>query len=78
MDKDYLRLEAQRLSSDETLKLALSNMRKLALESLATADPFDAQAILKHQARIFACDEFISELGMMINSSQERKPFTVV
>lgn len=69
MDKEQLKLEAERLVNDQTLRIALQNMRSDALERLATADASDQKEVLKFQMKVAAIDGLLSELAAMIQSA---------
>ncbi len=78
MDKDFLKREADRLSTDTIFLKALADIRAAALEQLATADADDKTQILLFQARVSVCDSFGAELASMIRSSAERKQIQAV
>lgn len=66
MRAEHLSKEATRLAEDDTLQLALSDMRAEALEALATCAPNNVTAIVQAQARVAAVDEFRSQLRRYI------------
>ena len=69
MDKEQLKLEAERLVNDQTLRIALQNMRSDALERLVTANPDDMTDVLRFQMKVAAIDGLLSELAAMIQSA---------
>jgi predicted AAA+ superfamily ATPase len=78
MDKEFLKREADRLSTDVIFLKALAGIRADALERLATASADDKTAILLFQARVAVCDSFGAELASMIRSSAEKKPIQAI
>jgi hypothetical protein len=78
LDKDQLKLEADRLSKDPVLIEALSRIRLQAMEALIKADPTKATEIIALQERVKVCDAFATTLKTMINSAQERRPIKPV
>lgn len=64
--QEHLVKEADRLLSDEILKLAFDNVRAEALEALALADADDKTAILRLQAKVTVIQEVRDELSRMI------------
>ena len=69
MDKEQLKLEAERLRNDQTLQLALQKMRSDALERLAVTDADKPTDIIKFQMKVSAIDGLLSELAAMIQSA---------
>lgn len=65
-ERQRLALEAARLTSDETLITALSRIRQNAVEALISADATIPTDIVRLQAKVIVCDEFMAELGTMI------------
>lgn len=63
---DHFAKEAERLSNDDTLKMALDEMRQEALGDLVSVDADNKTMILRLQARVVAIDEFRSSLHAMI------------
>ncbi len=59
---DRLALEADRLVNDEFLQMALSEMRKDALEDLVLADADDKTKLLRLQQKVQVVDEVLSTL----------------
>jgi hypothetical protein len=78
MDKEFLKLEADRLSKDPIFLKAVARMRATALEDLVTVDASDTTAVLKIQAKVWVCDGMASELEAMIHSAQERRPIKAI
>lgn len=65
-ERERLALEAARLKKDETLTIALANVRQRAVDALIAADPTQTADIIRQQERVKVCDEFMAELEMMI------------
>ena len=65
-ERERLALEAARLTNDSTLKTALDRIRQQAVEALIAADATDSAAIIRHQAKVTICDDFMAELKTMI------------
>lgn len=65
-ERERLALEAQRLTNDETLKTALTNIRKEAVNALISADANKITDVVRLQAKVSVCDEFMAELENMI------------
>lgn len=65
-ERERLALEASRLLSDDTLIHALAAIRQSAVDKLISADATDTAAIIRQQARVTVCDEFMAELQTMI------------
>lgn len=78
MDKDHLKLEADRLSKDPVLIEAVARIRLQAMEAMIKADPTKATEIIALQERVKVCDSFAAALKAMINSAQERQRITPV
>ena len=78
MDKDHLKLEADRLSKDPVLIEAVARIRLQAMEAMIKADPTKATEIIALQERVKVCDSFATTLKAMINSAQERQRITPV
>jgi hypothetical protein len=73
LDKDHLKLEADRLSKDPVLIEAVARIRLQALEGLVKADPAKTNEIIALQERVKVCDAFATTLKTMINSAQQRQ-----
>jgi hypothetical protein len=65
---EHLAAEARRLLSDRTLLHAIAAMRLEALEECATTDPQYPVSVLRAQARVYACDEFLRTLQRHIEA----------
>lgn len=65
-EQERLALEAVRLTSDQTLTVALSRVRQSAVDALIAADPTVTADIIRFQTKVTVCDEFMAELGTMI------------
>lgn len=65
-DRERAALEAARLIKDETLIRALASIRQKAVDALIGADATEPTAVVRQQERVKVCDEFMSELEMMI------------
>jgi hypothetical protein len=65
-EQERLALEASRLTNDETLKVAVARIRQGAVDALITADPTVTADIIRFQAKVTVCDEFMAELDTMI------------
>lgn len=63
---ERLALEAARLKNDETLKIALANIRSSAVDALIKADATKTADVIRFQAKVQVCDEFMGELETMI------------
>lgn len=78
-ERQRLSLEAARLKSDETLIHALANIRKAAVDALIAADANKITDVVRLQAKVSVCDEFMSELEQMITLQNiEEKPVQFV
>lgn len=60
--------EARRLLDDRVLLRAVAGMRLDALEALASVT---ADELLKYQARVHACDEFLALLRRFVDAVDE-------
>lgn len=65
-ERERLALEAARLKKDDTLIHALANVRQRAVDALIAADATNPADIIRQQATVKVCDEFMAELEMMI------------
>lgn len=63
---DHFAKEAARLLADDVLTKAFDDVRRDALEALATADVDDKTAVLRLQAHVAAIDEVRSSLTAAI------------
>lgn len=63
---DHLAKEAARLKADEVLAYALDEMRREALEALATANADDKTMILRLQQSVVVIDEIRTMLDRYI------------
>lgn len=63
---DHFAKEAARLLADDVLTKAFDDVRRDALEALATADADNRTLILRLQAQATVIDEVRSNLGAMI------------
>ncbi len=78
-ERERLALEAKRLTADETLILAIANIRKTAVDALIAADANKITDVVRLQAKVSVCDEFMSELEQMITLQNiEEKPVQFV
>jgi len=78
-ERERLALEAKRLTADETLILAIANIRKTAVDALIAADANKITDVVRLQAKVSVCDEFMSELDQMITLQNiEEKPVQFV
>ena len=68
MTEEFLASEARRLFDDRVLRHAITEMRIEALEALATVEPHE---LVKYQARVFACDEFLTTLRRFLDAVDE-------
>lgn len=66
MRADHLAKEAARLKADEVLAYALDEMRREALEALATANADDKTMILRLQQSVVVIDEIRTMLDRYI------------
>lgn len=66
LERQRLALEAERLTKDETLLRALANVRQNAIEALIKADATNTADVIRQQARVSVCDDFMGELKTMI------------
>jgi hypothetical protein len=73
LDKDQLKLEADRLSKDPVLIEAIARIRLGAMEGLIKVDPAKTNEIIALQERVKVCDAFTTTLKAMINSAQEKR-----
>lgn len=78
LDKDHLKLEAERLSKDPVLIEAIARIRLQAMEALIKADVTKTNEIIALQERVKVCDAFATTIKTMINSAQERRQITPV
>jgi hypothetical protein len=65
--------EAQSLDANDTLQEALKALRLGALETLATIDPTDLNAIMAIQADIRSIDNFRGSIKAMILAGKPQK-----
>ena len=63
---DHFAKEAARLLADDVLNKAFDDVRRDALEALATADAGNTTAVLRLQAHVAAIDEVRASLRAMI------------
>jgi len=66
-ERERLALEAKRLTNDETLLVALANVRSNAIDALISADPQIMADVIRFQTKVQVCDEFMDELSTMID-----------
>lgn len=72
---EQLAAEAKRIMENDAAVKALADMRADALESMATANPTDADAIRQQQAMVKAVDGFFDKLkGFIARGSPKSKP----
>ena len=65
-ERQRMALEATRLTNDETLIKALAFVRQAAVDALIRADATIPTDIVRLQAKVTVCDEFMAELKTMI------------
>ena len=65
-ERERLALEAARLTTDSTLLTAIDRIRQQAVDALIAADATDSAAIIRQQAKVTICDDFMAELKTMI------------
>lgn len=70
MKPEHLAKEAERLGKDEVLLYALADLRREAIEELATADVDNRTQILRLQQRVAACDDILAKLAGYIDIQQ--------
>lgn len=78
MDKEFLALEADRLSKDPIFLEVLSRIRTKSVESLVNTPATETNTIIHLQCFARICDLFPAELQAMVKSSQDPKPKPVV
>lgn len=66
-ERERLALEAARLIKDDTLLKALSRVRQNAVDALIRADANSPTDVVRLQAKVMVCDEFMDELRVMID-----------
>lgn len=75
LERQRLAQEAERLIKDDTLIRALAKVRQSAIEALIRADATNTADVIRQQARVSVCDEFMGELKTMIQlQSIENRP----
>lgn len=71
MRQDHLAKEAERLITDPVLVHAIMEVRKDALENLASADASDVTEIIRWQQRVAVVDEILLTLRRYILAMPE-------
>lgn len=65
-ERERLAMEAKRLTNDLTLIKALEAIRQTAVDRLVKADASIMADVMRHQAVVKVCDDFMVELETMI------------
>jgi hypothetical protein len=65
-EQQRLALEADRLIHDETLITALERVRQSAVDALIRVDADKPTDVVRLQAKVMVCDEFMTELKTMV------------
>ena len=75
IDREHLAKEAERLLRDEVLREAVGRVRGAAVDALIRADATQAHEVVRLQAKIAVCDEFLDELrDMVLQQSMATRP----
>ncbi len=68
ISKEYLAKEAERLLRDDVLAHAVEAVRAAAVDALIAADATKIHDVVRLQAKIAVCDEFMAELESAVLS----------